>query len=215
MFIQCSDFLSECLDFLKSLLSAQVLSTEQTFFSLSFPPLLFFFLLCSHGSFSFLLFPVVVPVSPHRSGHSWMQTNTLKLQNSGDRCTLDFLFCYYYFISLLSFCIKKTWRNMLFFQLPMGEYVLAWDGIMALGLRTKSGMGIQTARVLVSYSVLGPSVAGDEQLWDRDKGWAHPFNVAAEQTAKSRWVKLKSGLFPKKTTEAHILIPKNTRCSPA
>lgn len=38
MFIQCSDFLSECLDFLKSLLSAQVLSTEQTFFSLSLPP---------------------------------------------------------------------------------------------------------------------------------------------------------------------------------
>lgn len=45
MFIQCSDFLSECLDFLKSLLSAQVLSTEQTFLSLSlsFPPFFFFY----------------------------------------------------------------------------------------------------------------------------------------------------------------------------
>jgi len=61
---------------------------------------------------------------------------------------------------------------------------------MALGLRTKSGMGIQTARVLVSYRALGLSVVGNEQLWDGDKGWAHPFSVAAEQTAKSRWEKL-------------------------
>lgn len=54
MFIQCSDFLSECLDFLKSLLSAQVLSSEQTFSLSLFPPP-FFLKLCSHGRFSFLL----------------------------------------------------------------------------------------------------------------------------------------------------------------
>lgn len=87
---------------------------------------------------------------------------------------------------------------MLFFQQPMEEYVLVWDGIMALGLRTKSGMGIQTAHVLVSYNALGLSMAGNEQVWERDKGWARPFSVAAEQTANSRWVKLKSDLFPKK-----------------
>lgn len=41
---------------------------------------------------------------------------------------------------------------------------------MALGLRTKSGMGIQTAHVLVSSSMSGLSVAGKEQLRARDKG---------------------------------------------
>lgn len=41
---------------------------------------------------------------------------------------------------------------------------------MALGLRTKSGMGIQTAHVLVSYGASGLSVAGNEQLRDGDKG---------------------------------------------
>lgn len=138
-----------------------------------------------------------MPVSPHRSGHLWMLINTLRLHNSEDCRTLDFLLII--IIILFHFIIlwQENLKKRALFQLPMGEYVLIWDGIMALGLRTKSGMGIQTAHVLVSYSAWGLSVAGEEQLRDRDKGWARPFNVAAQQTAKSRWVKLKSELFPK------------------
>lgn len=85
---------------------------------------------------------------------------------------------------------------------------------MALGLRTKSGMGIQTAHVLVSYSAWGLSVAGKEQLRDRDKGWARPFNVAAAQTEKSRWVKLKSELFSKKNNWSPFFDPENTHAAP-
>lgn len=124
MFIQCSDFLSECLDFLKSLLSAQVLSTEQTFFSLPLPPTpppFFFLTLLTWLVFLPALFPVVVPVSPHRSGHLWMLINTLRLHNSEDCRTLDFLFIIIVIVLfhfILSFCGKKTWRNMLFFRCP-------------------------------------------------------------------------------------------------
>lgn len=141
-----------------------------------------------------------------------MQINTLRLQNLGDRRTLDFLFYYYYYFTSLYFIFlwQENLEKHALFQLPVGEYVLVWDGIMALGLRTKSGMGIQTAHVLVSYSALGLSVAGNEQLWDRHKGWAQPFNVAAEQAAKSRCVKLKLELFPQKPEQSPFLIPKKT-----
>lgn len=80
MFIQCSDFLFECLDFLKSWLSTQVLPREQT---------LFLFVRLTWLAFLPALFPVVVPVSSHRSGHSWMQTKTFNLQNSVDPPPLD------------------------------------------------------------------------------------------------------------------------------
>lgn len=107
-----------------------------------------------------------MPVSPHRSEHLWMLINTPKLQNSEDCRTLDFLFINIIFFISLYFIIlwQENLKKHALFQLPMGEYVLAWDGIMALGLRTKSGMGIQTAHVLVSYGASGLRVAGKEQL---------------------------------------------------
>lgn len=131
MFIQCSDFLSECLDFLKSLLSAQVLSTEQTF-SLSplFSPPSFFLALLTWQVFLPALFPVVVPVSPHRSGHLWMQINTLRFQNSGNRRPLDFLFYYSYLISLhFNFLWQENVKKHALFSAARGRicFSLRWN----------------------------------------------------------------------------------------
>lgn len=88
---------------------------------------------------------------------------------------------------------------------------------MALVSRTRSGMGIQTAHILVSYSASGLSVAVRSSSETGTKAEPHPFTVAAEQAEKSRWVKLNVRAFSKKNNRSPFFIPEytHTHCSTA
>lgn len=92
-------------------------------------PFFFFFTLLTWLAFLPALFPVVVPVSAHRSGHLWMQSNTLSLQNSGltvhwisSLFLCRFLLWTFILFHLFLFRGNKTRRNMVFSR-------KAWENI--------------------------------------------------------------------------------------
>lgn len=84
---------------------------------------------------------------------------------------------------------------------------------MALGLRTKSGMGIQTAHVLVSYGASGLRVAGKEQLRQGQR-LSPSIQCGCGANCKKQMGEAEVRTFSKKNNGIPFFVPENAHAAP-